>query len=82
MPQNISVVVIDSDTDSINSIVKYGDRKLSLRVKLRGEAEANSEIRRFARKKLRNPECVRDCHGRNDLAMTDKNKIIGFNCQG
>jgi hypothetical protein len=54
MPQNISVVIIDSDTDSINSIVKYGDKKYSLRVKLRGEAEANSEIRRFSRKKLRN----------------------------
>ena len=48
MPQNISVVIIDSDIESINNIVKYGDRKLSLRVKLRGEAEANSEIRRFA----------------------------------
>jgi hypothetical protein len=33
MPQNISVVVIDSDTDLINSIVKYEDRKLSLRGK-------------------------------------------------
>ena len=57
MPQNISVVIIDSDIDSINNIVKYGDRKLSLRVKLRGEAEANSEIRlrlRRIRKNLRN----------------------------
>ena len=54
MPQNISVVIIDSNIESVNNIVKYGDRKLSLRVKLRGEAEANSEIRRFSRKNLRN----------------------------
>ena len=33
MPQNISVVIIDNDTESINNIVKHGDRKLSLRVK-------------------------------------------------
>ena len=50
MPQNISVVIIDSDSDSINSM----EKELSLRVKLRGEAEANSEIRRFGRKNLRN----------------------------
>ena len=54
MPQSISVVIIDSDIKLINNIVKYGDRKLSVRVKLRGEAEANSEIRRFGRKNLRN----------------------------
>ena len=57
MPKDISVVIIDSDIESINNIVKHGDRKLSLRVKLRGKAEANSEIRlrlRRIRKKLRN----------------------------
>jgi hypothetical protein len=76
MPQNISVVIIDSDTDLIKKVFKHRGRKLSLRVNLRGEGETNSEIPCFARKKLRDLAFARDCHGRNDLAMTDKNNEI------